>query len=93
MLVNIIVRKQTGGAYNMANNNTGRNRALIPEAQAGLDQFKHEVAGEVGVQIPSSGYWGNMTSRDCGTVGGYMVKRMIESYERGLAGRGGGATR
>lgn len=74
----------------MPNINIGsKNRALVPEAKAGLDQFKQEIAGEIGVQIPASGYWGNMTSRDCGSVGGYMVKRMVEAYERNLAGRGG----
>jgi hypothetical protein len=90
-MVILIVTKQTGGVNNMAaNNQTSRNRALIPEAQSGLDQFKHEIANEIGVQIPSTGYWGNMTSRDCGSVGGFMVKRMVESYEKSLAGRSGG---
>ena len=70
-----------------ANNSGSKNRALVPEAKSGLDQFKHEIANEIGVQIPTTGYWGNMTSRDCGSVGGYMVKRMVESYERNLAGR------
>lgn len=64
-----------------------KNQSVIPEAKKGLDQFKEEIAGEVGVQVPTTGYWGNMTSKECGTVGGYMVKRMVESYERGLAGR------
>lgn len=68
-------------------NLTSKNRSLVPEAKAGLDQFKHEVASEIGVQIPSNGYWGNMTSRDCGSVGGYMVKKMVEAYERNLAGK------
>ena len=73
----------------MPNNTSGsRNQKLVPEARGGLDQFKQEVANEIGVQIPTTGYWGNMTSKDCGSVGGYMVKRMVESYERNLAGRG-----
>lgn len=63
------------------------NRTLVPEAKAALEQFKYEVANEIGVQVPASGYWGNMTSRDCGSVGGYMVKKMVESYERTLAGK------
>jgi hypothetical protein len=75
----------------MANNTSGsRNQKLVPEARYGLDQFKQEVANEIGVQIPATGYWGNMTSRDCGSVGGFMVKRMVESYERNLVGRSGG---
>lgn len=60
------------------------NQNAIPEAKAGLDKFKHEIASEIGVQIPESGYWGNMTSKECGSVGGFMVKRMVEAYERGL---------
>lgn len=64
-----------------------RNRALVPEAEAALEQFKYEVANEIGVQVPPTGYWGNMTSKECGSVGGYMVKKMVEAYERGLAGR------
>lgn len=63
------------------------NKVLVPEAQARLERFKEEVANEIGVQVPESGYWGNMTSRDCGSVGGYMVKKMVESYERSLAGK------
>ena len=70
----------------MANNRTGNsNQNVIPEAQKGLDRFKEEVASEIGVQVPASGYWGNMTSRDCGSVGGYMVKKMVEAYERNLS--------
>ena len=71
----------------MLENLGSRNQSVIPEAKRGLDQFKQEIANEIGVQIPSSGYWGNMTSRECGSVGGYMVKRMVETYERNLAGR------
>lgn len=61
------------------------NRTLVPEAKAALEQFKYEVANEIGVQVPSTGYWGNMTSRECGSVGGFMVKKMVEAYERNLA--------
>lgn len=60
------------------------NRVLVPQAKAGLDRFKHEVASEIGVRIPENGYWGDMTSRECGSVGGFMVKRMVEAYEKGL---------
>jgi hypothetical protein len=60
-----------------------RNRALVPQARAGLDRFKMEAAREVGVPL-SEGYNGDLTSRECGSVGGQMVKRMIESYEKNL---------
>ncbi|QAA33907.1 MULTISPECIES: alpha/beta-type small acid-soluble spore protein [Clostridium] len=64
----------------MANN---RNRVLVPEAKEGLSKFKFETARELGVDL-KQGYNGDLTSRENGSVGGYMVKKMIESYENGL---------
>lgn len=61
------------------------NKALIPEAKAGLNKFKMEAAREVGVSL-SDGYNGNLTSRENGSVGGQMVKKMVQSYESNLAG-------
>lgn len=74
----------------MANNTntTGRNNVLIPEAQNALEQFKYEVANEIGLANYANIDKGNLTSRENGYVGGYMVKKMIEAYERNLAGRG-----
>jgi hypothetical protein len=60
-----------------------RNRALVPQARAGLDRFKMEAAREVGVNL-SEGYNGDLTSRENGSVGGQMVKKMVEAYEQGL---------
>ncbi|EYE88038.1 spore protein [Fervidicella metallireducens AeB] len=65
----------------------GKNQKVVPEAKKGLNQFKYEVANQIGVTPPEGGYWGNMTSKDCGSVGGYMVKKMVEAYERNLAGK------
>lgn len=62
------------------------NRALVREAQQQLDRFKYEVAEEIGVQPPQSGYWGDLSARQCGAVGGHMVRKMIEQAERQLAG-------
>ena len=59
-----------------------RSRMLVPEAKQGLSAFKNEVAAEMGV--PFSDYNGNLTSRQCGSVGGEMVKRMVEEYEAHL---------
>jgi hypothetical protein len=59
----------------------------VPEAQYGLDQFKYEVANEIGITNYQTVDKGNLTSRQNGSVGGFMVKHMVESYERGLAGR------
>ncbi len=55
------------------------NKALVPEAKNGLARFKNEVAQELGV--PFSDYNGDLSSRQCGSVGGEMVKRMVEEYE------------
>lgn len=60
------------------------NRALVPQARAGLDRFKEEVASEIGIQNYGSIDKGNLPSRDNGYVGGYMVKKMVEAYERNL---------
>ncbi len=59
------------------------NKTLVPEAKAALDKFKMEAASEVGVNL-SQGYNGDLTSRQAGSVGGQMVKKMIESYENSL---------
>ena len=63
-----------------------RNKASVPEARAALDQFKYEVANEIGVPL-SKGYNGDLTSYQNGSVGGYMVKKMIEAQERLMAGQ------
>ncbi len=57
------------------------NTNLVPEAKAALDKFKMEAASEVGVTLNSNGYNGDLTSRQAGSVGGQMVKRMVEKYE------------
>jgi len=65
---------------------SSRNRKAVPEAKAALDQFKYEVANEIGVPL-SKGYNGHLTSYQNGSVGGYMVKKMIEAQERLMAGQ------
>ena len=57
-------------------------KTLVPEARKGLSAFKNEVAAELGV--PISDYNGNLTSKQCGSVGGEMVKRMVEQYESSI---------
>ena len=59
------------------------NKLNIPEARAAMDKFKMEAANEVGVNL-KEGYNGHLTSREAGSVGGQMVKKMIESYEKNL---------
>ncbi|MBO5278580.1 MAG: alpha/beta-type small acid-soluble spore protein [Lachnospiraceae bacterium] len=59
---------------------------VVPEAKEALNKFKYEVASELGVPL-SHGYNGNLTSYQNGSVGGYMVKKMIEAQERQMAGK------
>ena len=59
------------------------NKTLVPEAKEALDKFKMEAANEVGVNL-TQGYNGDLTARQAGSVGGQMVKKMIESYENSL---------
>ena len=59
------------------------NKINVPEARAAMDKFKLEAAAEMGVNL-KQGYNGDLTSREAGSVGGQMVKKMIESYEKNL---------
>ena len=62
------------------------NSTNVPEAKEAMDRFKMEVASELGVPL-TNGYNGNLTSAQNGSVGGYMVKKMIEEQERQMAGK------
>ena len=59
------------------------NKINVPEARAAMDKFKMEAAAEVGVNL-KEGYNGDLSAREAGSVGGQMVKKMIESYEKNL---------
>lgn len=71
----------------MTNTKNGSNQGMVPEARAAMDRFKMEAAAEVGVNL-KQGYNGDLTSRQGGSVGGQMVKKMIESYEQNMANQG-----
>jgi len=64
-------------------NSKNSNRLVVPGAREAMDKFKMEAANEVGVSL-KQGYNGDLTSRQAGSVGGQMVKKMIEAYENGL---------
>ena len=59
------------------------NKTLVPEAKEALEKFKMEAANEVGVTL-NQGYNGDLTSRQAGSIGGQMVKKMVESYENSI---------
>ncbi|MBR2352906.1 MAG: alpha/beta-type small acid-soluble spore protein [Clostridia bacterium] len=59
------------------------NKTMVPEAKAAMEQFKMQAASEVGVNL-QNGYNGDLTARQAGSIGGQMVKKMIESYENSM---------
>lgn len=67
----------------MASNNSGRNQIMNPNAREAMNRFKMESANEVGVNL-KQGYNGDLTSQQAGSVGGQMVKKMIQAYESGI---------
>jgi len=59
------------------------NKIVVPNAREAMDRFKMEAAGEVGVSL-KNGYNGDISAKQAGSIGGQMVKKMIEAYENGL---------
>lgn len=59
------------------------NKIVVPQAREALNRFKMEAAGEVGVNL-KQGYNGDLTSKQAGSIGGQMVKKMIEAYENSV---------
>ncbi len=66
--------------------NQNSNKLEVPESRAALDNMKYEIAGELGINL-KQGYNGDLPSRQAGSIGGYMVKRLIEQAERQMAGK------
>ena len=62
---------------------SNNNKIMVPNAREAMNKFKMEAANEVGVNL-KQGYNGDLTSKQAGSVGGQMVKKMIESYENGM---------
>ena len=60
-----------------------RNSVIVPEAKEAMNKFKMEAASEVGVNL-KQGYNGDLTSRQAGSVGGQMVKKMSQQYEQSM---------
>lgn len=68
-----------------SNNRTGSNRTEVPQAREALNRFKMEIANEIGVPL-KQGYNGDLTSYQNGSVGGEMVRRMIQRQEESMSG-------
>ena len=75
-----------------SSNNSNQRGAMVPEAKQALNNMKYEIAGELGINL-KQGYNGDLTSRDAGSIGGMMVKKMIEQQERQMASGGAGSMR
>ena len=71
----------------MYQSKSGSSGLVVPEAKAALKQLKMEAAQELGVTIPQDGYYGNYTSRETGSLGGHITKRLVQMAEQSLAGR------
>lgn len=76
-------QNQQGQGQNQKSNG---NTQMVPEAKAALDNMKFEIARELGINF-KQGYNGDLSSRENGYVGGYMVKRLVEQAERQMAGK------
>ncbi len=73
----------------MASNNNGNNRVIVPEEKQALNQMKLEIANELGLSNYDNTDKGNLTSRQNGYVGGYMVRNLVEMAQRQMAGQNG----
>ena len=82
---NMIVTTNKNNLWRFIMANTSSNKTSVPEAKSAMNKFKMEVANEIGVPL-SDGYNGNLTSKEAGSVGGQMVKKMVESYENSVKG-------
>lgn len=67
-----------------------RNTHIVKGIDKAMDQFKYEVAQELGIQTPQDGYWGTMLTRDTGAIGGHMVRKMVAIAEAQLSGQSQG---
>ena len=76
----MLLPKKEKERFNMSNRN---NQINVPQAKQAMEQFKMQAAQEVGVNL-QNGYNGHLTSREAGSVGGQMVKKMIEAYEQSM---------
>ncbi|QQE78306.1 alpha/beta-type small acid-soluble spore protein [Alicyclobacillus sp. SO9] len=63
------------------------NTHVVKQATKALEQMKYEVAQELGIQVPQDGYWGTMTTRDTGSIGGNITRKLVALAEQQLSNR------
>ena len=71
---------------NQNQTNNSSSRINVPGARQALNNMKQEIASELGINL-KQGYNGDLTSREAGSIGGGMVKKMIEQQERQMSGQ------
>ncbi|WP_020616089.1 alpha/beta-type small acid-soluble spore protein [Paenibacillus daejeonensis] len=71
----------------MAGQSRNSNTLVVPQATQALQQLKMEAAQELGIQIPADGYYGNVATRDAGSLGGYITRKLVQIAEQQLAGQ------
>ncbi|GBF73326.1 spore protein [Paenibacillus sp. 598K] len=71
----------------MAGQSRNSNTLVVPQATQALQQMKLEAAQELGIQIPADGYYGNVATRDAGSLGGYITRKLVQIAEQQLAGQ------
>jgi hypothetical protein len=71
----------------MASQSRSSNQLVVPQASQALNQMKMEAAQALGVQIPADGYYGNVSTRDAGSLGGYITKKLVQIAEQQLSGQ------
>lgn len=81
--MNATIIKQTLISQQRGVTEMSKSKATVPQARDALDKFKMEAAKEVGVNL-KNGYNGDLSSKEAGSVGGQMVKKMVEAYENGI---------
>lgn len=70
----------------MASQSRSSNQLVVPQASQALAQLKMEAAQSLGVAIPADGYYGNVSTRDAGSLGGYITKKLVQIAEQQLSG-------
>lgn len=70
----------------MANNNRSSNQLVVPQATQALNQMKMEAAQELSIQFSADGYNGNLSTRDAGSIGGYITRKLVQMAEQQLSG-------
>ncbi len=71
----------------MAGQSRSSNTLVVPQATQALTQMKFEAAQELGIQLPADGYYGNIATRDAGSLGGYITRKLVQIAEQQLSGQ------